>query len=338
MIGLNKILLVTGSYPADICGVGDYSKKLLESLNKESNIVELFYKKKWGIIYLFSYINEIKSKKANLVHFQYPTEGYGYSFLPLLLMIFLPKQKLIITIHELSNRTFKAKIFTLLMILFNNRIIVTNEMEYNFLKRIPVLKRKQIFVINIGSNIPASTNSLKNFSERKFDLAYFGHIRPIKGLESFISVSKSLDASKKCVVIGQNLNKYQSYLEELQVKSSNVSYILNGSVSETAENLSDCKIVYLPFPDGVSSRRGSLIAAALNGCIIVTTYSKDKLTNEFFSQYCYLVNNELEAVQLILELLSNKAFISTKETSKLMRMFSWEEIAKRHFEVYIQNI
>lgn len=338
MIGLNKILLVTGSYPPDVCGVGDYSKKLLESLNKESNIVELFYKKKWGIINLFSYTNEIKSKKANLIHFQYPTEGYGYSILPLLMMLFLPKKKRIITIHELSNRTLKAKIFTLLLLFFNNNIIVTNEVENNYIKKIPILKRKKTFVINIGSNIPASTNSFKNFSERKFDLAYFGHIRPIKGLESFISVSKSLDASKKCVVIGQNLNKYQSYLEELQVKSSNVSYILNGSVSETVENLSDCKIVYLPFPDGVSSRRGSLIAAALNGCIIVTTYSNDKLTNEFFSQYCYLVNNELEAVQLILELLSNKAFISTKETSKLMRMFSWEEIAKRHFEVYIQNI
>ena len=337
MIALNKILLVTGSYPPDVCGVGDYSKKLLESLNKESDIVELFYKKKWGVINLFSYIKEIKSKKADLIHFQYPTEGYGYSILPLLLMLFLPKKKRIITIHELSNRTLKAKIFTLLLLFLNNNIIVTNEVENNYIKKIPILKRKKTFVINIGSNIPASTNSFKNFSERKFDLAYFGHIRPVKGLESFISVSKSLDASKKCVVIGQNLNKYQSYLEELQVKSGNVSYILNGLVSETAENLSDCKIVYLPFPDGVSSRRGSLMAAALNGCIIITTYSKDIVTNDFFSKYCYLVNNEFEAKKIIEQLLSKIEFVSAKDSSVLMDMFSWDEIAKKHFKEYSLN-
>lgn len=338
MRGLNKILFVTGSYPPDVCGVGDYSKKLYESLNVESNILELFYKEKWGIKHIFSYLKEIRSKKTDIIHFQYPTEGYGYSILPLLLMLFLPKKKLIITIHELSNRTFKARIFTLLMLFFNNRIIVTNEIEYNFLKKIPVLKSKHIFIINIGSNISSSKNHLKDFSKRKYDLAYFGHIRPTKGLESFISVSKTLDLTKKCVIIGQNLNKYQSYLQELQPKSDNLSYILNGSEKETAENLCDCKIVYLPFPDGVSSRRGSLMAAALNGCIIVTTYSEDKITNDFFSQYCYLVNNEIEAKAVIEKLLSEKESLSTKDTSKLMSMFSWEEIAKKHLEVYSKNV
>ena len=338
MSGLNKILFVTGSYHPDVCGVGDYSKKLYESLKTESIIIELFYKKEWGISNIFSYLREIRSKQVDIIHFQYPTEGYGYSFLPLILMVCLPKKKLIITIHELSNRTFKARIFTLLMLFFNNRIIVTNEIEYNFINKIPILKKKNIFIINISSNIPASKNCLKEFSERKFDLAYFGHIRPEKGLESFISVSKTLDLTKKCVIIGQNLNKYHSYLQELQLKSDNLSFILNGSEKETAENLSDCKVVYLPFPDGVSSRRGSLMAAALNGCIIVTTYSEDKITNDFFSQYCYLVNNEIEAKAVIEKLLSEKESLSTKDTSKLMSIFSWEDIAKKHVEVYSKNV
>lgn len=335
---LNKILFVTGSFPPDVCGVGDYSKKLYESLNRGSNIIELFYKKKWGIRNMFSYLREIRSRKADIIHFQYPTEGYGYSFLPLLLMILIPRKKLIITIHELSNRTLKAKIFTLVLLFFNKTIIVTNEFEYNYIKRIPILKRKNIFIINIGSNIPASKNCLKEFTKRKFDLAYFGHIRPEKGLESFISISKTLDLSKKCIIIGQNLNKYHSYLQELQLKSDNLYFILNGSEKETAENLSDCKVVYLPFPDGVSSRRGSLIAAALNGCIIVTTYSEDKITNDFFLQYCYLVNNEIEAKAVIEKLLSQKESLSTKDTSKLMSIFSWEEIAKKHLEVYSKNV
>jgi glycosyltransferase involved in cell wall biosynthesis len=333
---MKKILFVTGSYPPDVCGVGDYSERLFNVLNKGANLFELFYKTNWSVSNLFSYLKEIKSKKADLIHFQYPTEGYGYSFLPLLLLLFLPKKKLIVTIHELSNRTFKAQVFTMLLLFFSNKIIVTNEIEYQYLKKLPILNRKETFIINIGSNIPKSNNVFRSFSERKIDLAYFGHIRPIKGLESFITVANKFSNTKKCAIIGQNLSKYHSYLAELQTKSDNTNYILNEAVSETADNLSECKIMYLPFPDGVSSRRGSLMAASLNGCVIVTTYSDDKVTNDFFEKYCYLVNNEDEAKKII-ELLLNRGDCVDKDVSKLMDLFSWEEIAKKHFEVYFAN-
>ena len=330
---MKKILFVTGSYPPDVCGVGDYSERLFNALNKETNLFELFYKTNWSVGNLFSYLNEINSKKADLIHIQYPTEGYGYSFLPLLLMAFLPRKKIIVTIHELSNRTFKARVFTMLLLFFSNKIIVTNEIEYQHLKNLPILNRKETFIINIGSNIPKSNNVFRSFSERKIDLAYFGHIRPIKGLESFISVANKFCGTKRCAIIGQNLSKYQSYLGDLQAQSDKINYVLNGSVLQTADNLSECKIVYLPFPDGVSSRRGSLMAAALNGCVIVTTYSDDKVTNDFFKKYCYLVNNKDEATTIIEQLLIGNDCVD-KNVSKLMDLFSWEEIAKRHFEVY----
>lgn len=333
MKNINKILFVTGSYPPDVCGVGDYSERLFNELKTKFNFFELFYKTNWSLNKLFPYLREIKSKNADLIHFQYPTEGYGYSFLPLLLMLFLPKKKLIVTVHELSNRTFKARLFTMILLFFSNKIIVTNEIEYAFLKKTPILNGKQIFIINIGSNIPRSEYGDRILAERKIDLAYFGHIRPIKGLESFITVANKFSSTKKCVIIGQNLSQYQPYLKKLQTKSENIDYILNGAAPETADMLCECKIIYLPFPDGVSSRRGSLMAASLNGCVIVTTYSSDKLTNDVFEKYCYLVNSEDEAKSVIERLLNQGDFLD-KEVTKLMNLFSWEEISRKHFDVY----
>jgi glycosyltransferase involved in cell wall biosynthesis len=333
MKNINKILFVTGSYPPDVCGVGDYSERLFNELKTKFNFFELFYKANWSLNKLFPYLREIKSKNADLIHFQYPTEGYGYSFLPLLLMLFLPKKKLIVTVHELSNRTFKARLFTMILLFFSNKIIVTNEIEYAFLKKTPILKGKQIFIINIGSNIPRSKYGGRILAERKIDLAYFGHIRPIKGLESFVTVANKFSSTKKCVIIGQNLSQYQPYLKKLQTKSENIDYILNGAAPETADMLCECKIIYLPFPDGVSSRRGSLMAASLNGCVIVTTYSSDKLTNDIFEKYCYLVNSEDEAKSVIERLLNQGDFLD-KEVTKLMNLFSWEEISRKHFDVY----
>lgn len=332
-----KILLVTGSYPPDVCGVGDYSERLFKALNNSAYLLELFYKTNWRLRNLFLYLKEIKLKKPDLIHFQYPTEGYGYSFLPLFLMIFLPQKRIIITLHELSNRTLKARIFTIILLFFSHKIIVTNEIEHNYIKKLPLLNRKRVAIINIGSNIPKSNNSLKLFSERQIDLAYFGHIRPIKGIETFISVANKLPEINNRAIIGQVLIKYESYLAELQDKTKSIDFILNGGVSVTADNLANCKVMYLPFPDGVSARRGSLMAAALNGCVIVTTYSSDKVTNDFFEKYCYLVNDEAEAEKIITQLLLEDKKLD-KDVSKLMDLFSWEEIAKEHFEVYFDNV
>lgn len=80
------------------------------------------------------------------------------------------------------------------------------------------------------------------------------------------------------------------------------------------------------------------MAGALNGCIIVTTYSSDPITNNFFEKYCYLVKNEIEGYDVIRKLLRQDNIID-KDISKLMDLFSWKEIYQKHLEVYsLQNL
>ncbi len=90
----HKVLLVTGSFPPNICGVGDYTFKLIDNFKKNDSIdAHLFYQKNWSLSFIFNYLKLIRSSSAQIVHFQYPTEGYGYSLLPLFLIFFLRRQK-----------------------------------------------------------------------------------------------------------------------------------------------------------------------------------------------------------------------------------------------------
>lgn len=336
-----KNLLITGSYPPDVCGVGDYTNVLRNELIKQKNDFEIdvFFKKDWSVTFLWPYLKEIKARNPAIIQMQYPTEGYGYSFLPLLLLMFLQQYQTVLSLHELSNRTFKARLFTYLLVLFSDYIIFSNTKEEEYLKGLFIFKHKKTTVINIGSNIPAAPNN-KEFALRGYDLIYFGHIRPLKGLEKFLEVVKGLKTigqEIKCAIIGQTLENYNDFSKYIyqQSQTLGITMLTNMSNEDTAKALSDSKIAYLPFPDGISARRGSLLAAVVNNCRVVSTLSKEPDINAFFDQYCYLTNTCQEAIDVINKLLNGN---DEKNVQALSNIFSWDSIAKAHITFYTSVI
>lgn len=328
-----KILLITGSFPPDHCGVGDYTAKILSHLQKSKEFeVLLFHKSNWKLNKFFKYIKEFYSAKANVYHFQYPTEGYGYSFLPLLLVAGLFLKKTVITVHEISSRNRLAYIYTQVLIFFASKVAVANILEYRHACRF-VLNKKKIVIIPIGSNISKSDLNI-HFQDRNIDLAYFGHIRPIKGIESFLEAVSKLNSKFKIKIIGQVLEKYLSFFEYVksQCQKLDIELLLNKDESEVASILSNVKIIYLPFPDGISNRRGTLLAAIENGCTIVSTKSQMEEFNAFFDKYCYLVESNEEAALIIENLLSEKIF--PKELTEIKYEFSWKKIVDEHLRLY----
>lgn len=330
-----KITIITGSYPPDCCGVGDYTQKLYETLLTNDIEVELYVKSNWKISNLNQYFRELIFKKSDIYHMQYPTEGYGYSFLPLFLVVFLRMtgNTIIITVHELSSRNLMAYIFTQCQVFFANKVIVSNSLELKHARRF-ILKSKKVFLIPIASNIKKSVFPEKEFENRKVDLAYFGHIRPIKGIEAFIDAVSILNKNVTVKIIGQSLEKYKDFYEKIipVAKMHKIDLIIDKSEGEVADLLSNVKIIYLPFPDGISARRGTLLASLENGCTVISKKSNIEEFNDFFDKYVYLVDSVEQAVNVIEKLL--KGELKPKDLTSVKNIFSWENVALEHLKIY----
>lgn len=336
---MKKVLFITGSYPPEICGVGDYTSKLV---NSEIGVHEswiVFHKQSWSIFQFFNYVQEISRIDPSHLILQYPTQGYGWSILPHLLCFYyslFTKVKFISVLHEFSNATLKNKIAELIFLFCSNELIVTNDFEKKNIKKI-CFWLKNIHTIRICSNIVAC-NELNTFYNRHYDLVYFGHIRPNKGLEDFLDLIRSNDyfLNKKLAIIGQVPKGFESYFNSIQEVAENfgIKLILNKPEEEISEILNDSKFAYLPFPDGVSERRGSFLACAFNGVNIITT--KCKYTTEELQKCVFLPNNNSEIVKYITEM-DEHSFLSVQLSLKKYINESipatWNDVANLYKQV-----
>jgi glycosyltransferase involved in cell wall biosynthesis len=105
--------------------------------------------------------------------------------------------------------------------------------------------------------------------------------------------------------------------------------------------LNACDVVLLPFADGASLRRGTLMAALANGCAIITTTPQAPLPElRHERDLLYVDASDSQAMAAaILRLTTDNTLRTTLQTNarRAARQFGWEEIARRHLERYAKR-
>lgn len=303
---MNHILVITGSYPPEICGVGDYTKNLMTSAT--GNNWKLYHRGDWRLGMLFAIIKDINLSKPREIFMQYPTQGYGWSLVPQLLCLYYSLFSTIrftVVLHEFSQLSKKAKLAARLLLASANQIIFTNDFERiaatKFLQSVGARSR----TVKIVSNISASENSMAPKDSRPLDLAYFGHVRPKKGIETFIETVREIRKTNSCLkiaLIGQCPPGFENYTEQQLAicKSLRVDLMLDLPSDRVSQALSCVKVVYLPFPDGISERRGTALAAMANGALVLTTTGLH--TTDELGQAVSLVSTEVTPLAVALQL------------------------------------
>jgi len=332
---MTKVLLVSGSWPPQVCGVGDYTQVLSQELEKAGVAVQRFASDRFSQIYARSILDEIEHADCDIVHIQYPTAGYGRSLTPSAIARTIRDRPVVVTLHEYSLfKPYRRAWFSPFARYSAARIFTTGEERALFEQRFP--KRGGIDVtIEIGSNVPAAAARQRQPSQ----VCYFGLIAPNKGLETFLELAwlaGMASSSLTFEMIGAVPARHQRYADDMieRARALGVHVSLQLADHAVAGRLAAATFAYLPFPDGASAKRGTLAAAFVNGLIVATQHSP--LTPDWIRSATLACASPQEALSALTRLQANATARADlgRRVATAARHFRWDAIADRHVALY----
>jgi glycosyltransferase involved in cell wall biosynthesis len=276
----------------------------------------------------------LKKEGYDILHVQYPSIGYRGSLLPHLFGMSRISRASVVTLHEFSAFTKLQQLSTHLFRWSADTLLFGSEYERSrFNRNLGTLgARQQVFPI--VSQVPAGSSP----GLRDATVVYFGQIRPNKGLEAFLDLAShsiELHREYRFHIMGSISSAHKEYARLLLAKApQEVQWSFDLSFEQIGNILGLSFAAYLPFPDGASERRGSLVAAFLNGLPVLSRIGP--ATTSAIRELLLVVQNEEEALIALDDLVMRPA--EFKRLSCACREYAqkhtWEDVANQHASVY----
>lgn len=239
---------------------------------------------------------------------------------------------------------------------FAERVITTTETDRQCLGQRGI----DAISIPIGSNIVSRSltpeerrarRQKRGYGDDDLVLAYFGFLNQSKGVVELLRALHQLSQSRpttQLLMIGARVgasdatnNDYAQKVEAAIHKhhlEARVQWTGNEPDEEVAADLNACDMLVLPFLDGASLRRGTLMAGLANGCAIVTTTPQSPLPELADGRDLLFapVGNIAGLVAAVQRVADNPALAATLRDHARARshLFTWPEIARAHLTLY----
>ncbi|MCL4532266.1 MAG: glycosyltransferase [Actinobacteria bacterium] len=314
----------------------------------------------------------IRSAGCSLVHIQYQAAAYDMApavhLLPAYLRLSVPGVKVATTFHDLRPPYLFAKAGALrtaavhALDRFSHASVATNRADLEKLGGIMegsgrVARR---WLIPIGSNVDhrppsgfdrESQRRQLGVEEGVILLSHFGFMNDSKGVEFLLQALGLLSERGlpvKLLVVGGEAgdsdptnNAYSRRILQL-IRSrrleNRVSWTGFISPEQVSASLLSSDLCVLPFRDGASLRRGSLLAALAHALPVVTTYPEhaEPLLRDGENVVMARADSPAALADAIDTVAKNgelRRRLSAGAAS-LARHFAWGDIASRHLEMY----
>lgn len=234
--------------------------------------------------------------------------------------------------------------------------IVTNEQD-----RAQLAGRvSDLHSIPIGSNIQGRTLTAAErarlrrdwgFDDGSLLLAYFGFLNRSKGALTLVESLHRLVAQGRdahLLMIGERVGASDptnyAYLQGVEEQiaarglAGRVRWTGRLDDADVAAALNAVDVLVMPYVDGASTRRGTLMAGLANGCAVVTTTPRYPIPEMRDGQEWLTVPPEApDAIVAAVARIADDPVLADSLRNRARaasRLFSWEGIAARHLPLY----
>lgn len=322
------ITLVSGCPDESSCGVYDYSGKLAEALIEAGVAAIVNNAKDWsigGIVRM-----NLALRRSSVIHIQYPSLAFENKKAPYFAFFGLLLKSKVVTFHEFSTKSQIGKILSMPLLMLANSIIVTSRQEAEAIKSVYKFARRKLSIIPIGSNICEAI-----VPGKCFDVVYFGQIRANKGIEQYLDILEAMPHLSAAFLGGfASDDDAECRLLVERARSVGALVKINEENKTIARFIASSRLAVLPFPDGLTERRGSALAAMINRTLVVSTRAKGGHSQ--FDDLAELVDDVSEMPAAISSALANM----NAHKNKIERAYtysrdrSWSAIAQEHLSIY----
>jgi glycosyltransferase involved in cell wall biosynthesis len=358
-----RVLLVTGSVPPAPCGVGDYTFKLAQSLaglgkietailtgnpvsaSEKANAVPVFtLVASWKLRGAGQVVRFLNQWEPDIVHVQYPTQGYGRGLLPSLIPLLARMRgvRSVQTWHEGFSRRDAFKLLIQLSAGSQPVVVRSNFIELvHPILRWPVKLSGPSLIPN-ASAIPRARCTEEELRLIKRSLlqgqqrliVFFGFLYPPKGTELLFEVA---DPETDHIVIAGPADEGSPYLGKLKQLAGGPSWkgrvTFTGFVSPERASLilAAADAVILPFRQGSGPWNTSIHSATLNEAFVITTSSNpsgyDRTANVYYAH-----PDDVTDMRSALALHCGRRinFCKRETTDR----DDWDVIARKHHQIY----
>jgi glycosyltransferase involved in cell wall biosynthesis len=351
-----RVALLTGSWPPEPCGVGDYAHQLAQHLAGRDDVaieawvgttwpgeerpgVRRVIDRSWGRT-IANLRRALREFRPHLVHVQYPTKGYGDRRLPWLLPLFLrlTGTRIVATWHEYFNewlpRALPSATVTDAVIVVRPNYPACLRATTRF-----ALGGRPIHMVRNASAIPRVVHDESSRQERRQRagcdgrrlVAYFGFAYPAKGAHRLFEL---IDPEHERLVLIGRLEAEDAYQRAILERCEEprwrdaVHRVGWQPEAEVAAWLAAADAVVLPFPAGGGEWNSSLHAAVLQGTFVVTTAVErngyDARTNVY-----YAAPDDLAEMRRALDRYAGVRLSAVPEG-----LTTWADIATDHLGIY----
>lgn len=316
-----------------MCGVADYSYRLADALRELRAAVVLEEPTVWSLEAARAIRGRHAGEPDTIFHLQYPSLTMGNSLSPAGLPFLLPR--FFATLHEFRVFSLPRKALFASHSLFARRIVFSNGAERDNFRRWYPWSGPRLEVIPIGNNITRIGGRMPG-PER---LVYFGQISRNKGVELFLETAGLLRAAGNPIeirMIGAMTDNDPDFKSLVLGSAEKYGIVkrLSLPAEEVSAELNAASFALLPFPDGVSDKRGSALAALDHGVTVLTTHSA--ATPGWLRAVTHPVVSAGDAAAAIAAMLdgTRPRRKSPELLEQEMHARDWREIARRHIALY----